>query len=84
MKNVIILQTVLDAIKSHSKNMYTRVRSLVENKARHFYVFSNEHHRDTYVEREKTETLQERDDRGKIQSRIEEKWRANFLISLQL
>ena len=57
---------MLDAVKAQSKTLYPRIRALVENKRRHFYVFSNEHHRETFVEREKTESLQERADRGEL------------------
>lgn len=44
-KNVIVLQTVLDEIKLKSLPIYNRVRAIIENKTRCFYVFLNEHHR---------------------------------------
>ena len=62
--NVVVMQTVLDELKADNKAIQARVRALVDNKKRHFYVFSNEHHKETFVDREKTESLQERTDRG--------------------
>lgn len=49
--NVIVLQTVLDEMKNskHPSTLYTRLRSLISNPSRQFYVFCNEHSRSTFV-----------------------------------
>ncbi|TPX37107.1 hypothetical protein SmJEL517_g00903 [Synchytrium microbalum] len=62
--DVIILQTVLDELRHRSLPVYTRVRALVADQARRFYVFSNEHARETHVERLDNETPNDRNDRA--------------------
>jgi len=47
-KNVIILQTVLQEVRQERLIFYKRIRDLVSNPDKCFYVFSNEHHKDTY------------------------------------
>lgn len=44
-KDVIILQTVLDEIRHKSATVYKRLREILINPARRFYTFVNEHHR---------------------------------------
>lgn len=44
-KNVIILQTVLEEVRSHSFQLYNIIREIAQDDSRHFYVFSNEFHR---------------------------------------
>lgn len=44
-KNVIILQTVLDEVKHKSAIIYKRLRDILANPERRFYTFVNEHHR---------------------------------------
>jgi len=48
-KNVIILQTVLQAVRQERLTVYKRIRDAVSNPDKNFYVFSNEHHKETYV-----------------------------------
>ena len=43
--NVIILQTVLEEVKHRSSNVYTKLKEIISNPARNFYVFVNEHHK---------------------------------------
>lgn len=62
--NVIILQTVLNETKNQNQSLYSRLRSLIQNEKKHFYVFSNEHHKDTYVEKKENETINDRNDRA--------------------
>ncbi|KAJ3051446.1 exosome catalytic subunit dis3 [Rhizophlyctis rosea] len=62
--NVIILQTVLEELRHRSKPVYDRVRALIAEPARSFYVFSNEHSRETYIERQKDESPNDRNDRA--------------------
>ncbi|KAI9002338.1 hypothetical protein BC832DRAFT_561272 [Gaertneriomyces semiglobifer] len=62
--DVIILQTVLDELRHRSMAVYNRVRALVSDRTRRLFVFCNEHHRDTYVERTLDETPNDRNDRA--------------------
>jgi exosome complex exonuclease DIS3/RRP44 len=43
-QDVIILQTVLDELRHLNVSVYTRIRQLMSDPKRRFYVFSNEHH----------------------------------------
>ncbi|KAL0484556.1 nuclear exosome complex RNAse Dis3/RPR44 [Acrasis kona] len=62
--NVIVLQTVLDEVKNQNASIYNRLRALVGMQNKHFYVFSNEHHKETYVERIASESPNDRNDRA--------------------
>nr|XP_040228737.2 exosome complex exonuclease RRP44 [Anopheles coluzzii] len=62
-RNVIILHTVLDEVKHRSAVVYKRLRAVLSDPARKFYTFVNEHHKDTYVEREPGESANDRNDR---------------------
>ena len=44
-KNVIVLETVLEETKNRSMHTYTRLREITSDKARSFVVFSNEKHK---------------------------------------
>lgn len=63
-KNVIILQTVITEVKHRSLPVYKRLRDLLDTRAKNFYVFTNEHHSDCYVEREEKESVNDRNDRA--------------------
>ncbi|XP_055377546.1 exosome complex exonuclease RRP44 [Condylostylus longicornis] len=78
--NVIILTTVLDEVKNKSSAIYKRFRDIINFDSRNFYVFVNEHHKDTYVERKKGETTNDRNDRA---IRIATKWYDNHLKECQ-
>lgn len=41
-KNVVVLRTVLDAVRNKSMAQYSRLRNMIDDEARSFYVFSNE------------------------------------------
>lgn len=43
--NVIILQTVLEEVKHRSSTIYKRLKDIINDKRRKFYVFVNEHHK---------------------------------------
>jgi exosome complex exonuclease DIS3/RRP44 len=45
MYNVIVLQTVLEEVRNISLSVYNRLRAVISDTNRRFYVFSNEHHR---------------------------------------
>jgi exosome complex exonuclease DIS3/RRP44 len=44
-KDVIVLQTVLDEVRHKSAAVYKRLRDILINPGRRFYTFVNEHHR---------------------------------------
>lgn len=62
--DVIVPQVVLEEVKNRSFPIYQRVRSLVKAADKRFIVFHNEFHEDTFVVREKNETINDRNDRA--------------------
>lgn len=44
-RNVIILQTVLQEVRHRSAPVYKRVKDMIQDEEKHFYTFTNEHHR---------------------------------------
>lgn len=69
--NVIILQTVLEEVRHRSSNVHTKLKDIISDPKRNFYVFVNEHHKDTYVERNPGEKVNDRNDRA---IRVATKW----------
>ncbi|OLY77952.1 Exosome complex exonuclease RRP44 [Smittium mucronatum] len=65
-KDVIVLETVLDELKGNSLQTYNRVRSIIKDHGatRGYYVFSNEHSKDTFIDRLADETPNDRNDRA--------------------
>lgn len=45
MGNVIILHTVLKEVKHRSLPTYKRLYNIIENPSRHFFIFTNDHHK---------------------------------------
>lgn len=62
--NVVITSTVLEEVKHRSLAAYNRLRSITGNPLRKFYVFSNEHSRGAFVERQEGESPNDRNDRA--------------------
>ncbi|PZC85547.1 hypothetical protein B5X24_HaOG216655 [Helicoverpa armigera] len=62
--NVIILTTVLEEVKHQNTAIYQRLLEIIQNKRRKFYSFINEHHKDTYIERDPGEKQNDRNDRA--------------------
>ena len=62
--DVIILQTVLEELRNRSLPLYNRLISLTKSEDKHFYVFFNDFRLETYVLREKGETINDRNDRA--------------------
>jgi len=62
--NVIILHTVLEEVRHRSSPIYKRLRDIIANKNRGFFVFVNEHRKETYIEREPGESANDRNDRA--------------------
>uniref|UniRef100_A0A0A0L2I2 PIN domain-containing protein n=1 Tax=Cucumis sativus TaxID=3659 RepID=A0A0A0L2I2_CUCSA len=47
--DVVMLSVVLDEVKNKNLSVYNRVRALCSNPLWRFFVFFNEHHKDTYI-----------------------------------
>ena len=62
--DVIVLQVVLEEVKNRSLPLYHRLVSLVKNADKRFAVFWNDFRQDTYVERNKGESINDRNDRA--------------------
>ncbi|KAM4797362.1 exosome complex exonuclease RRP44 [Rhinophrynus dorsalis] len=75
-QNVILLQTVLQEVRSRSAPVYKRIRDLISNPEKYFYTFTNEHHRETYLEQEQGENSNDRNDRA---IRTATKWYNNHI-----
>uniref|UniRef100_A0A8C9NJX7 DIS3 homolog, exosome endoribonuclease and 3'-5' exoribonuclease n=1 Tax=Serinus canaria TaxID=9135 RepID=A0A8C9NJX7_SERCA len=79
-KNVIVLQTVLQEVRNRSAPVYKRIRDVIQNKEKHFYSFTNEHHRETYIEQKRGETANDRNDRA---IRVAVKWYNEHLKKIE-
>ena len=62
--DIIVLQTVLEELRNRSLPLYNRVVGLTRSDDKHVYVFFNDFHRETYVLREKAESINDRNDRA--------------------
>uniref|UniRef100_A0A8B9GCQ5 Exosome complex exonuclease RRP44 n=1 Tax=Amazona collaria TaxID=241587 RepID=A0A8B9GCQ5_9PSIT len=79
-KNVIVLQTVLQEVRNRSIPVYKRIRDVIQTPEKHFYSFTNEHHRETYIEQKKGETSNDRNDRA---IRVAVKWYSEHLKKIE-
>uniref|UniRef100_A0A3B4V0U7 Protein DIS3 homolog n=1 Tax=Seriola dumerili TaxID=41447 RepID=A0A3B4V0U7_SERDU len=79
-RNVIILQTVLQEVRHRSAPVYKRLKDIIHEKEKHFYTFTNEHHRETFIEREPGETANDRNDRA---IRMAAKWYSQHLKTFE-
>ncbi|XP_068423997.1 exosome complex exonuclease RRP44 [Clinocottus analis] len=75
-QNVIILQTVLQEVRHRSAPVYKRLKDIIHEQEKHFYTFTNEHHRETFIEREPGESANDRNDRA---IRVAAKWYSQHL-----
>jgi len=62
--DVIVLQTVLEEVKNRSLPLYHRLVSLTKNEDKRFYVFFNDFRQETFVVRNPSETINDRNDRA--------------------
>ncbi|XP_042385217.1 exosome complex exonuclease RRP44 homolog A-like [Zingiber officinale] len=62
--DVVVLSVVLEEVRHKNLSVYNRVKALCTNPLRKFFVFSNEHHRDTYVKDMIGESPNDRNDRA--------------------
>uniref|UniRef100_A0A803VZ33 Exosome complex exonuclease RRP44 n=1 Tax=Ficedula albicollis TaxID=59894 RepID=A0A803VZ33_FICAL len=79
-KNVIVLQTVLQEVRHRSAPVYKRIRDVIQNPEKHFYSFTNEHHRETYIEQNRGESSNDRNDRA---IRVAVKWYNEHLKKIE-
>ncbi|KAJ6652925.1 hypothetical protein lerEdw1_010503 [Lerista edwardsae] len=79
-RNVIILQTVLQEVRKRSAPVYKRIKDVIANPEKHFYSFTNEHHKETYIEQEQGENSNDRNDRA---IRLAVKWYNEHLKQVQ-
>uniref|UniRef100_A0A8C6Y5L9 Protein DIS3 homolog n=1 Tax=Naja naja TaxID=35670 RepID=A0A8C6Y5L9_NAJNA len=68
--NAIVLQTVLQEVRKHA----------IAAPEKHFYSFANEHHKETYIEQERGEIANDRNDRA---IRVAAKWYQEHLKKSQ-
>ncbi|CAM4488728.1 unnamed protein product [Leuciscus chuanchicus] len=78
-RNVVILQTVLQEVRHRSPTVYKRIKDAIHEKDKHFYTFTNEHHRETFIEREQGESANDRNDRA---IRVAAKWYTDHLAKV--
>ena len=62
--DVVIPSIVLDEVRARNASAYQRLRALIASPTKRFYVFSNEHHRDTYIKADPGESPNDRNDRA--------------------
>lgn len=74
--DVIILQTVLEELRNRSLPLYNRLIGLTKSEDKHFYVFFNDFRLETYIVRDKGETINDRNDRA-VRKAV--KWYQNHL-----
>lgn len=76
MNDVVVLSVVLEEVKNKNLSTYNRLRAVIDNPLRHFFVFSNENHKDTYVKSLANETPNDRNDRA---IRVASQWYQHHL-----
>ncbi|KAJ6916500.1 hypothetical protein NC652_019024 [Populus alba x Populus x berolinensis] len=75
-EDVVLLSVVLQEVKNKNSAVYGRIRNLIDSPARRFVVFSNEFHRDTYVQTMAGESPNDRNDRA---IRVAARWYQSHL-----
>jgi len=63
LRNMIVLQTVLEEVKHRNLSVYKRLKAMVQTGGRNVFVFANEHHADTYSAPLPGESPNDRNDR---------------------
>ena len=79
--DVVVTSVVLDEVRSRNSAAYQRLRALTTSPKKRFFVFANEHHRETYVKQEPGESPNDRNDRA---IRVAAKWYATRLPSMKI
>ena len=63
-RDVVICATVMEETRARRRSSYERLREMCRDVEKRFYVFSNEHHGETYVEDVAGESANDRNDRA--------------------
>jgi len=79
--DAVIASVVLDEVRARNTSIYQRLRTIISSLPKRFYVFANEHHRDTYVAAEPNETPNDRNDRA---LRVVAKWYSDRLPRMKI
>ncbi|KAF5828225.1 hypothetical protein DUNSADRAFT_18006 [Dunaliella salina] len=74
--DVVVCSVVLEEVRHKNSAAYQRLRALCASDAKRFYVFANEHHRETFIKSEAGESPNDRNDRA---IRVATKWYADRL-----
>jgi len=62
--DAIITSVVLEEVRARNSSVYQRLRGLIASPTKRFYVFANEHHKETYITAHAGETPNDRNDRA--------------------
>ncbi|EFN55177.1 hypothetical protein CHLNCDRAFT_35599 [Chlorella variabilis] len=62
--DVVVSSVVLEEVKARNAAVYQRLRQLIAAPDKRFFVFANEHHRETYIQQEPGESPNDRNDRA--------------------
>lgn len=79
--DVVVTSVVLDEVRKRNMAAYQRLRALTTSPKKRFYVFANEHHRDTYVTADPGESPNDRNDRA---IRVAAAWYAARLPTMKI
>ena len=79
--DAVITTVVLDEVRARNSAVYQRLRGLISAPEKRFYVFANEHHKDTYIKADAGETPNDRNDRA---IRVAAAWYAARLPTVRI
>lgn len=79
--DAIIPTVVLEEVKARNSSVYQRLRNIISAPEKRFYVFANEHHKDTYIVAEPGESPNDRNDRA---LRVVADWYAKRLPMMKI
>lgn len=79
--DAIITSVVLEEVKARNSSVYQRLRGLIASPTKRFFVFANEHHRETYITAEPGESPNDRNDRA---IRVAAAWYATRLPTMKI
>jgi exosome complex exonuclease DIS3/RRP44 len=68
---IILLQTVLDELLNRSLPLYNRLRAMTKTDQKGIYIFHNDFRAETFVSRQKGESINDRNDRGMSPLRVD-------------
>jgi exosome complex exonuclease DIS3/RRP44 len=79
--DVIVASVVLEEVRARNSSAYQRLRTLIAAPTKRFFVFANEHHRETYITAEPGESPNDRNDRA---IRVAACWYASRLPTMKI